>query len=129
MVFAQLIERDEASELAHQFHVDRVPSGRISLAVGIEVFAASVEGGLIGVSPSDDLDDARDSRDGAAGVVEQRQIALFIESRSMLRAWKLRTPLQDVVLRGAAARASMPNVSGSDLSNQWFMRARSAAMP
>src|SRR5467141_3566627 len=35
-----------------------------------------------------------------------------------LRAWKLRTPNQAVVLSGAAARSSMPNSSGSDFINQ-----------
>src|SRR5712671_5628734 len=38
-----------------------------------------------------------------------------------LRAWKLRTPNQAVVLPGAAARSSMPNSSGSDFINQYGM--------
>src|ERR1700690_307385 len=77
LVFAQLIERNEALELAYQLHVDDVPPGRISLAACVEVFASTVEGGLIGVSPSDDFDDADNPRERAAGGVEKSLIALF----------------------------------------------------
>src|ERR1700734_577320 len=44
-----------------------------------------------------------------------------MESRSMLRAWKLRTPSHAVVCLGADFRASMLKLSGSDFSSQWFI--------
>jgi hypothetical protein len=73
--------------LRTKLHVDDVPTGRIAFAVGIEVFALGVEGGLIGIAAFDDFDDAGDPGEGAAGVVEKRRSPFFIESRSMLRAW------------------------------------------
>src|SRR5580658_9147730 len=74
---SQLVERDDALELALELHVDDVPGRCVLFGIGIVVVVLRVEGAGIRITFAGDADDAGDARYIATGIVEKRQITLF----------------------------------------------------
>src|ERR1022692_3781920 len=67
-MFAQLLERNEALEFAHQLHIDHEPARIAWIAAGVEVMMPGVEGGLVRIALLHHADDAGNARGVATGV-------------------------------------------------------------
>src|SRR6201996_1557108 len=76
-MYTQLFESNDARELALELHVDHEPARRIALRVGVVVIMFWIKRGGIRVAVLRDADDAGDSGDRAAGMVEECFVALL----------------------------------------------------
>src|SRR5579862_5525445 len=74
---AQLVERDDPLQFAHQLDVHHEPARALRVAVGIVVIVLGVEGSLVRIAFLDDAYDAGDARNVAARIVEEGGVALL----------------------------------------------------